>query len=49
MGKTYAHYGRPRSIARLFRQIDALTAADVQAVACEVYAPERLTTLVYGA
>ncbi len=48
LGKTYAHYDRHRDVGRLFERIDALTAETLQAIACEVYAPERLTMLIYG-
>ena len=47
MGKTFAHYNRYRDIERLCRDINAVTAEEVQAVAAEVYRPERLTTLIY--
>ena len=47
MGKTFAHYNRYRDIDRLCRDINEVTAEEVQAVAAEVYRPERLTTLIY--
>ena len=47
MGKTFAHYNRYRDIERLCRDINEVTAEEVQAVAAEVYRPERLTTLIY--
>ena len=47
LGKTFAHYNRYRDIARLSQAIAAVTPAEVQAVAAEVYNPERLTTLIY--
>ena len=47
LGKTYAHYGRPRDVERLFARIDSLTASDLQAIAQSVFAPERMTTLIY--
>ena len=47
LGKTFAHYNRYRDIARLSEAIAAVTPAEVQAVAAEVYNPERLTTLIY--
>lgn len=46
-GKSFLHYGRERDIERLYRAIDAVTAADIQAVAKELFAPEGLTTLIY--
>ena len=47
LGKTFAHYNRYRDIARLCRDINEVTAEEMQAVAAEVYRPERLTTLIY--
>lgn len=46
-GKTFLHYGWQKDITSLFTQIDNLTAKDLQAVAQQVFAPERLTTLMY--
>ena len=47
LGKTFAHYNRYRDIAALCDSIAQVTARSVQEVAAEVYAEERLTTLVY--
>lgn len=47
MGKTFLHYNRPRSIEQLYRKIDALTADELHQVACELFTPENLTTLIY--
>ncbi len=47
MGKTFLHYNRPRDIERLFRKIDALTAAELQQTAAELFCPDNLTTLIY--
>ena len=44
-GKSYLHNGRERDIDHLFAQIDALTADALQAVAQELFAPDRLLTL----
>ena len=46
-GKSFLHYGKERDIARLYAEIDAVTAADMQAVAQELFAEENLTTLIY--
>lgn len=46
-GKAFLHYGWERDIERLYQQIDAVTAEQLQAVATELFAPERLTTLIY--
>lgn len=47
LGKTYAHYGRPRDVERLFARIDSLTVSDLQAIAQAAFPPERMTTLIY--
>lgn len=44
-GKTYLHYGRTRDITSLYNSIDAVTAQQIQRVACEVFAPEEITML----
>lgn len=46
-GKGFLHYGWQKDITNLFEHIDALTAADIQDVACEVFNPDKLTTLIY--
>lgn len=46
LGKSYLHYGWEKDIDRLFAQIDKLTADDIQQVAKEVFAPEKLSVLV---
>ena len=45
-GKSFLHYGWEKDITHLFDNIDKVTAADIQAVAQELFAPERLTTLI---
>ena len=46
-GKVFLHYGWKKDITALYRDIDAITAEDVQQVACELFPEERLTKLVY--
>jgi len=46
-GKVFLHYGWKKDIIALYRDIDAITAEDVQQVACELFPEERLTKLVY--
>ena len=46
-GKGFLHYGWKKDITALFRDIDAVTADEVQAVARELFPQDRLTTLVY--
>ncbi len=45
--KSYMHYGWLKDMNRMFAQIDAITADELQSVATETFAPERLTTLVF--
>ena len=44
--KSYLHYGWRKVVTALCERIDALTAADLQRVAQDLFAEERLTTLV---
>ncbi|MDY3704627.1 MAG: pitrilysin family protein [Prevotella sp.] len=44
--KSYLHYGWRKDVTALCERIDALTAADLQRVAQDLLAEERLTTLV---
>ena len=44
--KSYLHYGWRKDVTALCERIDALTAADLQRVAQDLFAVERLTTLV---
>ena len=46
-GKVFLHYGWKKDITALYRDIDAITAEDIQQVACELFPEERLTKLVY--
>lgn len=46
-GKLYLHHGQERHVDELLARIDAVTADDLQQVAIELFAPERLTTLIY--
>ena len=46
-GKGFLHYGWKKDITALFRDIDAVTADEVQAVARELFPQDRLMTLVY--
>ena len=47
MGKQYLHTGRTYTLAERFKQLDALTPAQLHAIAVEVFNPDRLTTLIY--
>lgn len=44
--KSYLHYGWKKDVTALCERIDALTAADLQRVAQDLFAEERLTILV---
>lgn len=46
-GKGFLHYGWKKDISVLYRNIDAITAEEVQAVARELFPEERLTKLIY--
>lgn len=45
-GKSFLHYGWLKDTDRLFAKIDQLTAYDIQQVAQEVFAADRLSTLI---
>ena len=46
-GKSFLHYGWEKDINNLFAKIDKVTAEDIQKVANELFATERLTTLIF--
>ena len=46
-GKSYLHLGQERDLDRLFQRIDAIQAEELQQVACDLFAPDRLTTLIF--
>ena len=39
--------GKEKDLGQLFRQIDAVTAQDIQHVAQELFVPEHIMTLIY--
>lgn len=47
VGKTYAHYNVCRSLEAIVQAIRSITADDLQRLAAEIYAEERLATLIY--
>lgn len=47
IGKAFALYGQVVPLETIFERIDAITAADLQRVAREWLAPEKLSTLIY--
>jgi len=46
-GKSFLHYGWEKDITHLYDSIDQVTAEDIQKVANELFATEKLTTLIY--
>lgn len=47
LGKSFLHYNRYDTLPEVFGKIESLTAGEIQEVANEVYAPERLFSLIY--
>ena len=47
MAKTFAHFGRHRNVVDVVAAIREVTAEQLQKLAAEIYAPERLFTLIY--
>lgn len=47
LGKAYLHYDRVEEREELMKRIDALRVEDLAAIAHEVFAPERQSTLIY--
>lgn len=45
--KSFLHYGWEKDVEQLYRQIDAITVADLQAVAQTVFNKAEMTTLIY--
>lgn len=46
-GKSFLHYGWEKNVDRLFESIDKVTAEDIQKVANELFATDRLYTLIF--
>ncbi len=46
-GKSFLHYGWEKDITHLYDSIDQVTAENIQKVANELFATEKLTTLIY--
>lgn len=47
MAKTFAHFGTHRNIGRLLDKIALIRAEEVQTIAQEIYAADRLSTLMF--
>ena len=46
-GKSFLHYGWEKDITHLYESIDKVTSEDIQKVANELFATEKLTTLIF--
>ena len=46
-GRSYLHHGHERDLDKLYRRIDAITAEDIQKVACELFPADHLTILIF--
>ena len=46
-GKSFLHYGWEKNVDRLYEKVDEITAAQIQAVAQELFEKDRLTTLIF--
>ena len=46
-GKSFLHYGWEKDITDLFCHIDAITPAQIQQVAQDMFAEDRLTTMIF--
>lgn len=46
-GKNFLHFGCGKDQAELNRKIDAITAEQLQAVACDLFSSDKLYTLIY--
>lgn len=46
-GKSFLHYGWEKNVDRLYEQVDEITAAQIQAVAQNLFDKDRLTTLIF--
>ena len=46
-GKSFLHYGWEKNVDRLYEQVNEITAAQIQAVAQELFDRDRLTTLIF--
>lgn len=46
-GKSFLHYGWEKDVDNLYRQVDEITALQIQDVAQELFATDRLFTLIY--
>ena len=45
-GRIYLHHGHERDLETLYQRIDAITAEELQSIACDLFAPDHMTTLI---
>ena len=46
-GRNYLHHGHERDLETLYRRIDTITAEELQTVACDLFDPNNMTTLIF--
>ena len=46
-GRSFLHHGHERHLEELYHHIDAITAEDIQKVACELFPADHLTILIF--
>ena len=46
-GKAFLHYGWLKDVEKLMADIDNVTAREIQQAALDIFAPDRMTTLIY--
>ena len=47
LGKSFLHYNRYDTLPEVFAKVEKLTAGEIREVANEIFAPERLISLIY--
>ena len=47
LGKSFLHYNRYNTLPEVFAKVEKLTAGEIREVANEIFAPERLFSLIY--
>ena len=47
LGKSFLHYNRYDTLPEVFAKVEKLTAGEIREVANEIFAPERLFSLIY--
>jgi predicted Zn-dependent peptidase len=47
LGKTFAHTGKHRDVDEIIRHVRSVTSEDILRAAQDIFAEEKLTTLIY--